>query len=100
MKVRFTGRTVRVRIDDLEADMLLLRKALELRLDWPGGGWSLRLEPQQSGVRAVGGGGLVVGLADVLDTLLDPLQEGVSLEGFGGDLKLRIEKDFRPEHLV
>lgn len=79
--------------------MLLLKKPLELRLDWPGGGWSLRLEPQQSGVQAAGGA-LVVGLADVLDTLLDPLEEGVSLEGFGGDLKLRIEKDFRPEHLV
>ena len=99
MKVRFAGRTVRVRIDDLEADMLLLKKPLELRLDWPGGGWSLRLEPQQSGVEATGGS-LVVGLVDVLDTLLDPLEEGVSLEAFGGDLKLRIEKDFRPEHLV
>ncbi|GGR05154.1 hypothetical protein [Deinococcus ruber] len=100
MKVRFAGRTVRVRIDDLEADMLLLGKPLELRLDWPGGGWSLRLEPQQSGVQAAGGGALVVGLADALKTLLDPLEEGVSLDAFGGDLKFRIEKDFRPEHLV
>jgi len=40
------------------------------------------------------------GLADDLATLLDPLQEGVSLEAFGGDLRLRIEKDFTPEHLA
>ncbi|WP_425146934.1 hypothetical protein [Deinococcus sp.] len=99
MKIRLTGQTIRVRIDDLEADMLLLRKPLELRLDWPSGGWSLRLEPEGSGVRGQGGA-LAVGLADVLSTLLNPLQEGVSLEGFGGDLKIRIEKDFRPEHLV
>ncbi|WP_407569399.1 hypothetical protein [Deinococcus altitudinis] len=99
MKVRFTGRSVRVRLDDLETDMLLHRQPLELALSWPGGGWSVRLDPGQSGVSAQGGA-VVVGLADHLETLLDPLQEGVSLEGFGGDLKIRIEKDFRPEHLA
>ena len=105
MKVRFAGRSVRVRIDDLEADLLLLKRPLELRLEWPGGGWLLRLEPETSGVHALphaglGGGALSVGLADVLETLLSPLEEGVSLEAFGGDLKIRIEKDFRPEHLA
>ncbi|MGY2893263.1 hypothetical protein [Deinococcus sp. UYEF24] len=99
MKVRFTGRSVRVRLDDLETDMLLRRQPLELALTWPGGGWSVRLEPEQSGVSAEGGA-VVVGLAAHLETLLDPLQEGVSLDGFGGELKIRIEKDFRPEHLA
>ena len=99
MKVRFTGRSVRVRLDDLETDMLLRRQPLELALTWPGGGWSVRLDPKLPGVSAQGGD-VVVGLADHLETLLDPLQEGVSLEGFGGELKVRIEKDFRPEHLA
>jgi hypothetical protein len=99
MKVRFTGRSIRVRIDDLETDMLLRRKPLELALGWPGGGWSLRLEPEGQGVTALGGA-LTVGLAGHLETLLDPLQEGVSVEVFGGDLRVRIEKDFTPEHLA
>lgn len=91
MKVRFTGSSIRVRLDDLETD-LLRRQPLELALRWPGGGWSVRLDPQEAGVSAEGGA-VTVGLVDHLDTLLDPLQEGVSLEGFGG-LKIRIEKDF------
>lgn len=99
MKVRFAGRSIRVRLDDLEADMLLRRQPLELALSWPGGGWSVRLDPGQSGVSAQGGA-VTVGLVGHLETLLDPLQEGVSLEGFGGELKIRIEKDFRPEHLA
>lgn len=99
MKVRFTGRSIRVRIDDLETDMLLRRLPLDLALTWPGGGWGLRLEPELQGVSAQGNT-LHVGLADHLSALLDPLQEGVSLEGFGGDLRLRIEKDFTPDHLA
>ena len=99
MKVRFAGRSVRVRLDDLETDMLLRRLPLELALNWPTGGWSVRLEPHGQGVTAQGGA-LVVGLAGHLETLLDPLQEGVSLEGFGGELKIRIEKDFSPEHVA
>ncbi|GGJ85750.1 DUF7009 family protein [Deinococcus aquiradiocola] len=99
MKIRFTGRSIRVRLDDLETDMLLRRQPLEQRLSWPGGGWGLRLDPARHGVTA-DGSDLTVGLADDLATLLDPLQEGVSLEAFGGDLRLRIEKDFTPEHLA
>ena len=99
MKVRFTGRSIRVRLDDLETDLLLRRQPLALALTWPGGGWSVRLEPEQEGVSAEGGA-VTVGLAAHLATLLDPLQEGVSLEGFGGELKIRVEKDFRPEHLA
>ena len=99
MKVRFTGRSIRVRLDDLETDMLLRRQPLELILGWPGGGWSLRLEPEQPGISAQGGA-VTVGLQGHLETLLDPLQEGVSLEGFGGDLRVRIEKDFTPDHLA
>jgi hypothetical protein len=99
MKVRFAGRSVRVRLDDLELDMLLRRQPLDLAVTWPTGGWSLRLEPEQAGVTA-SGGALTVGLQSHLNTLLDPLQEGVSIEGFGGDLKIRVEKDFRPEHLA
>ncbi len=79
--------------------MLLRRQPLHLALRWPGGGWSLRLEPEQAGVSAEGSE-VTVGLAQHLETLLDPLQEGVSVDGFGGDLNIRIEKDFRPEHLA
>ena len=99
MKVRFAGRSVRVRLDDLETDMLLHRLPLELALSWPTGGWSVRLEPELQGVTAQGGA-LVIGLDEHLSTLLDPLQEGVSLEGFAGELKIRIEKDFSPQYLA
>jgi len=99
MKVRFAGRSVRVRLDDLEIDMLLRRQPLQLALSWPQGGWSLRLEPEGAEVVAEGGS-LTIGLSGHLETLLDPLQEGVHFEAFGGDLKLSIEKDFRPEHLA
>jgi len=99
MKVRFAGRSVRVRLDDLEIDMLLRRQPLELALQWPGGGWSLRLEPGGAEVVAEGGA-LRIGLEGHLETLLDPLQEGVYFDAFGGDLKISIEKDFRPEHLA
>ena len=96
MKVRFTRRSVRVRLDDLETDLLSRHQPLELALNWPGGGWSVRLNPLQEGVSAEGGV-LTVGLLGHLETLLDPLREGVGLEGFGGELEIRIEKDFRPE---
>lgn len=79
--------------------MLLRRQPLELALHWPGGGWSLRLEPEGAEVIAEGGA-LRVGLSGHLETLLDPLQEGVRFEAFGGDLKISVEKDFRPEHLA
>ncbi|MFC4452414.1 hypothetical protein [Deinococcus sonorensis] len=97
MKVRWTGRGVRVRLDDLEVDMLLRRQPLELRLGWAGGGWSVRLDPLQDGGVHAHGGALTVGLAAQLEDLLNPLNEGVSVPGA---VEVRIEKDFGPQHLA
>jgi hypothetical protein len=93
MNIRYTERGIRVRLDERDTDLLRRGQAVAAALSWPGGGWSLRLDPAQEGVEAQGSA-LHVGLAIHLDLLLDPLNEGVSIEGFGGKLKLRIEQDY------
>ncbi len=94
MKIRFTSRGVRVRLDDLELAALLRGEAQSVGLDWPGGGWQLTLDPALSGVTGQGGR-LTVGLSGLLDRLADPAREGVSLPG---PPRLDVEKDFGPQH--
>ncbi|GGK40259.1 hypothetical protein GCM10008955_37530 [Deinococcus malanensis] len=95
MKVRFTARGVRVRIDDLELAALQRGEALTVRVTWEGGGWSLILDPQADGV--IGSGAqLAAGLRQRLPELLDPAQEGVTLQG---PVRVDVEKDFGPQHL-
>ncbi|MBZ9753243.1 hypothetical protein K7W42_20610 [Deinococcus sp. HMF7604] len=95
MKVRFTPGRVRVRLDDLELAALVRSEALSVAVAWPGGGWTLTLNPQAEGLQGEGGG-LVVGLRSRLPTLLDPVEEGVTLPG---PPRVVIEKDFGPQHL-
>lgn len=96
MKVRFTARGVRVRLDDLELAALVRGEAQTVAVQWPGGGWTLTLDPQASGVGGQGSR-LVVGLAGLLGELSRPEQEGVRLPGA---LRVDVEKDFGPQHLT
>lgn len=95
MKIRWTGRSMRVRLDDLEVAALLKGERLEARLTWPGGGWHLILDPQAVGVSGQGAA-LTVGLSGELANLADPQTEGVSLSG---PPRVDVEKDYRPDHL-
>ena len=95
MKIRWTTRSVRVRLDDLEVASLLAGQALEAAVNWPGGGWTLRLDPAQAGV-AGQGASLTIGLRGELKRLADPQLEGVRLDG---PPRVAVEKDFRPQHL-
>jgi hypothetical protein len=94
MKIRFTAGRVRVRLDDLEAASLARGEQLQTGVDWPHGGWSLTLDPLELGVSGAAGN-LIVGLKDVLSTLLDPAQEGVTLLG---PPRVDVEKDYGPQH--
>ncbi len=94
MKVRFTSRGIRVRIDDLELAALARGERLSLRVNWPAGGWSLDLDPHADGVQG-SGGHLGVGLRGLLTLLADPQREGVTLDG---PPRVEVEKDFGPQH--
>ncbi|AZI43174.1 hypothetical protein EHF33_10850 [Deinococcus psychrotolerans] len=95
MKLRWTSRSLRVRLDDLEVAALLGGERLEAALNWPGGGWRVVLDPHSAEV--VGDGPrLTVGLQGSLAQLADPHTEGVRLSG---PVRVDVEKDYRPEHL-
>ncbi|GAA5533779.1 hypothetical protein [Deinococcus aluminii] len=94
MKVRFTSGRVRVRLDDLEVAALGRGERLAARVDWPGGGWSLTLDPASDGV-AGEGGTLTVGLRALLPELLEEAREGVTLPG---PPRVDVEKDYGPQH--
>lgn len=93
MNVRYTASGIRVRLGERDTEQLRRGQPVRAELTWPGGGWSLQLDPASQGVRAEGGA-LEVGLQGELPQLLDPLQEGVSVTGFGGRLNIRIEQDY------
>ena len=95
MKIRWTPKGVRVRLDDLEVAALLAGQVLEAALDWAGGGWRVILDPMRTGV-AGQGAALTVGLSTELALLADPQREGVV---FPGPPRVTVEKDYRPEHL-
>ncbi len=94
MKVRFTPGRVRVRIDDLELAALQRGEPLHAHVGWPGGGWTLILDPSGHDV-AGDGGTLAVGLALLMAQLSDPAQEGVTISG---EPRVIVEKDFGPQH--
>lgn len=94
MKVRFTSGRVRVRLDDLEVAALARGQALTARVDWPGGGWALTLEPGAEGLTGEAGR-LMVGLRPHLPALLEPEREGVTL---AGPPQVDVEKDYGPQH--
>ncbi|CAM3940194.1 hypothetical protein [Deinococcus marmoris] len=94
MKVRFTRQGVRVRIDDLELTALQRGEALMLETLWPGGGWTLSLDPLSDGIEGVDGH-LRAGMKSLLPELAEPAREGVTLPG---PPRVDVEKDFGPQH--
>ncbi|CAM3560637.1 Transcriptional regulator [Deinococcus saxicola] len=94
MKVRFTRQGVRVRIDDLELAALQRGEMLKLETLWPGGGWTLSLDPLSDGVSGIDGH-LRVGIKNLLPGLAEPAREGVTLPG---PPRVDLEKDFGSEH--
>lgn len=94
MKVRFASGGIRVRLDDLEVAALERGERLRAEVAWPGGGWTLGLDPASDGVRGEGGA-LVVGLQKLLPELLDDAREGVILPG---PPRVAVEKDYGPQH--
>lgn len=94
MKVRFTRQGVRVRIDDLELAALQRGEVLKLETLWPGGGWTLVLDPLSDGMEGIEGH-LRVGIKKLLPTLAEPAREGVTLEG---PPRVAVEKDFGAVH--
>lgn len=94
MKIRFVARRVRIRLDDLEVAALARGERLSLGVNWPGGGWSVTLDPGVQGV--VGqGGALTVGLGGLVPDLLEEAREGVTLPG---PPRVDVEKDYGPQH--
>jgi len=94
MKVRFTRRGVRVRIDDLELAALGRGEVLQLEAIWTDGGWRFSLDPLSDGVSGRGGQ-LNVGLRTLLPDLTEPSREGVTLTG---PPRVDVEKDFGSQH--
>ncbi|WP_034386116.1 hypothetical protein [Deinococcus sp. YIM 77859] len=95
MKVRFTSGKLRVRLDDLEVAALQGEERLTEHLTWPGGGWTLTLDPTTNGV-AGEGGTLTVGLRELLPHLLEEDREGVTLPG---PPRVDVEKEYGPQHV-
>ena len=94
MKVRFASGRVRVRLDDLEVAALSRGAALTARVEWPGGGWAVVLDPAAADVTGEGGT-LTVGLLGQMEDLLDEAREGVVLPG---PPRVSVEKDYGPQH--
>lgn len=98
MKIRWTRRGARLRIDDLELDALRSGRVLREDLPLPGGRWTVELRAGGEAALEGEGGELRVVLGpDELVTLLDQAREGVEREG---PPRLTVEKDFLPEHLA
>lgn len=95
MKVRFTNGRVRVRLDDLELAALEDGHVLRVKVEWPGGGWTLALDPHLTRVTGEHGH-LRVGVQHVLEPLGAPEQDGITLDG---PPRVSIEKDYGPQHL-
>ncbi|WP_146237242.1 DUF7009 family protein [Deinococcus yavapaiensis] len=96
MKVRWTKRAVRLRIDDLELAALQRGETLREEVRLVGGAWSMSLTVGGNADLAARGGDFVAVLsADEFASLCDETREGVEREGAP---KLLVEKDFLPAH--
>lgn len=96
MKIRWTKRAVRLRIDDLELAALKRGETLREEVELPGGGWSVSLTVGASADLAARGGDLVAVLgADEFTALCDEAREGIERDG---PPRFQVEKDFLPLH--
>lgn len=102
MKIRWTRRGVRLRIDDLELSALRGGDVVHEELSLNGGGWSVRLSVGDAPTLEARGADLHVTLSRAeLDVLLQTSRDGVERAGEAatGSPRLTVEKDFLPEHL-
>lgn len=101
MKIRWTAGSVRVRITPVELSQLQASRYVEEVLDYPGGGgWSVRLVPNQKERAAFGDREtlfIYLTAAD-LAALSDEAQEGVYFQNPDPPLRYYIEKDFPCAH--
>ena len=96
MKIRWTTRTLRLRLDDLETTALLSGSTLRESIHFPGGHWSVELSAAQEPEFGMRDGVLRITLdPHELSTLMDANQEGIEREGRP---RLMVEKDRLPEH--
>jgi len=96
MKIRWTRRTLRVRLDDLETAALAQGRTLEESVRFPGGAWSVQLGVSREAALGMRDGVLWVALdAAELSRLLDPASDGIEREGRP---RLMVEKDLLPQH--
>lgn len=96
MKIRWTKRTLRVRLDDLESAALASGETLRESVHFPGGAWSLELGAAQEGEFGMRDGVLYVTLTPhELETLMGTQTDGVEREG---QPRLLVEQERLPEH--
>ena len=95
MKIRWTARRLRLRLDDLEVAALRRGEAVTEALAWPELGWRVELRAGETTGLQASGGTLSVVLAPADLAALDVGEDGLSVEG---PVRVRVEKDYRPEH--
>ncbi len=95
MKVRFSQGRIRVRLDDLEIQVLNRQEALQTLVEWAGGGWALVIDPNSDTVEGRHGN-LSIGIYNVLPDFLASDVDGIVLEG---SPQITLQKDYLESHL-
>jgi len=98
MKVRWTSGSLRLRITPGELDAVRRGDPLRQRLDGPGGGWTVAVDPRGASfdVRWDGATATVELAATDIARLADPGCEGVYSQSPG--MRLIVEKDYPCAH--
>lgn len=97
MKVRFTERSVRLRITPEELETLQCDEEIHAAFSLAGGSWSARVAPSQSTTLSMNGGALLFSLSrEDVHALCEPDREGVYFSQ--DETRYFIEKDFPCAH--
>ncbi|AFZ68131.1 DUF7009 family protein [Deinococcus peraridilitoris] len=95
MKIRWTRRTLRLRLDDLESAALQRGETLRERIHFPGGDWSVELRGAQESELGMRDGVLQVTLdEDELRLFARQREDGIEREG---QPRLLVEQERRPD---
>lgn len=98
MKVRFAPESLRLRVSRRELEALLASASLVTAVEWPGGGWELRVVAAEAFGVDGEGGDLAVrlprGELETLTTRL-PCRDGLryAFAGAAGSVEIRFEVD-------
>ncbi len=95
MKIRWSARRVRLRLDDLEVGALQRGEAVTETLAWPDLGWVVRVQVGDATQVAAGGGALSVQLSAADLAALGADEDGLTLTGA---VRVQVQQDYRPEH--